>query len=61
MTRYSKLVLVRGVRLVVTRGVIEPFTGPWSLPVVLVRKKDGSPYLRRLSQTERCDADRRTP
>ncbi|KRZ19109.1 hypothetical protein T11_3118 [Trichinella zimbabwensis] len=52
--------LVCGGWLVISPCVIEPSMVPWNLPVVLVRKENGSPLLRRLSQTERCDADPRT-
>ncbi|KRZ53326.1 hypothetical protein T02_2849 [Trichinella nativa] len=48
-----------GGRLVVSLGAIEPSMMPWGLPEVLMQKKDGSPFLRRLSQTERRDADPR--
>ncbi|KRY14308.1 Uncharacterized protein T12_5362 [Trichinella patagoniensis] len=48
-----------GGRLVVSLGAIEPSTMPWGLPEVLMQKKDGSPFLRRLSQTEHRDADPR--
>ncbi|KRY07218.1 Transposon Ty3-G Gag-Pol polyprotein, partial [Trichinella patagoniensis] len=36
-------VVDRLIREMLHAGVIEPASGPWSSPVVLVRKKDGSP------------------
>ncbi|KRZ93410.1 hypothetical protein T08_4446 [Trichinella sp. T8] len=48
-----------GGRLVVSRGAIEPSMMPWGLLEIFMQKKDGSPFLRRLSQTERRDADPR--
>ena len=33
------------------QGVIEPSTGPWSSPIVLVSKKDGTTRLRDLSSS----------
>ncbi|KRY04214.1 hypothetical protein T12_5557 [Trichinella patagoniensis] len=50
---------MKGGRLVVSLGAIEPSMMPWGLPEVVTQKKDGSPFLRRLSQTERRDADPR--
>ncbi|KRZ81808.1 Retrovirus-related Pol polyprotein from transposon, partial [Trichinella sp. T8] len=53
-------VVDRLIREMLHAGVIEPASGPWSSPVVLVRKKDGSPRFcvdyRRLNAITRVDA-----
>ncbi|KRX12461.1 Retrovirus-related Pol polyprotein from transposon 17.6, partial [Trichinella nelsoni] len=56
----QRSVMERLVGQMLESGVIEPASGPWSSPVVLVRKKDGSPRFcvdyRRLNAVTRVDA-----
>ena len=43
-----------------SRGVVEPSQGPWSSPIVLIKKKDGSTrfyiYFRQVNGLTRKDA-----
>ncbi|KRY45014.1 Retrovirus-related Pol polyprotein from transposon 17.6, partial [Trichinella britovi] len=56
----QRSVMERLVGQMLESGVIEPASGPWSSPVVVVRKKDGSPRFcvdyRRLNAVTRVDA-----
>ncbi|KRX13979.1 Transposon Ty3-G Gag-Pol polyprotein [Trichinella nelsoni] len=60
LPKAQREVMDRLIREMLHAGVIEPASGPWSSPVVLVRKKDGSPRFcvdyRRLNDVTRVDA-----